>query len=194
MTMTSIPDAFPSAGQARIHAATILCSILAGQTILLLKLSARGNLFISIALLSLLCIVFSGGCFLAQFKVLQRKSLLPRLCQGFLISAAGMVLLLAASRELHSWLSLLPGIIISGLGQGIVCTAVIKGCKKEWHKWHTPIYMSAMLIIGPVLSVTAVVLLQSRFTGMTGFPYAFALLADLSLLGALYVKIIESDR
>lgn len=193
MTMISVPDAFPPAEEARIHAGILLSSGLAAQIVLILKLSVWGNLLISLALLALLVIAFTGGVYLAQWRVLQRKSTLIRLRHGFLISAAGLLLLLAASRNLPDWLPLLAGILLSGLGEGMVANTAMKRGKKAGCHRYTPGLMSALLLIGAALAVTAAVLLQTRFPGTEGFPYAFGLLLDLSLLGALYVRIIESD-
>lgn len=194
MAMISVPDTLPPAGQARLHAGILLCSGLAAQGVMLLKLSAWGGLFISIALLALLVIAFAGGAYLAQWRLIQRQSTLPRLRQGFLISAAGLLLLLAASRDLPHWLPLIAGILLSGVGQGIVGNAVMKGGKKTWNSGYTPGLMATLLITGVVLAVTAALLLQTSFAGTAGFPYAFGLLLDLSLLGALYVRIIESEN
>lgn len=194
MAMISIPDTLPPAEQARIHAGILLCSGMAAQGVLLLKLTAWGNLLISIALLALLAIAFAAGAYVAQWPAIQRQNRLPRLRQGFLISAAGLLLLLAASRDLPHWLPMLAGILLSGLGQGMVGNAVMKGGKKAWHTGYTPGLMAILLSTGVVLAVTAALLLQTRFAGTAGFPYAFGLLLDLSLLGALYVRIIESEN
>lgn len=194
MTMIALPDTFPPAEQARLHAGILLCSGLAAEGVLLLKLSAWGNLLISIGLLALLVIAFTTGAYLAQWPLIQRQNTLTRLRQGFLISAAGLLLLLAASRDLSHWLPLLAGILLSGVGQGMVGNAVMKGRKKKWSSGYTPGLMATLLITGVVLAVTAVLLLQTRFAGTAGFPYGFGLLLDLSLLGALYVRIIESEN
>ena len=193
MTVLSLPEALPRAEQARIHAGILLLSGLAAQVALLIKLAAWESALITVVLLILLFIAIFSGVYLARYRLLQRKSSLQQICLGFIISAAGLILLLVTLHGVHTVWSLLPGIIISGLGQGMVSTAVMKKDKNKWHRFYASKRMATLLIIGVAVAVTAAVRLQSGFPGITGFPYAFALLVDIALFGALYVRIIELD-
>jgi hypothetical protein len=186
----SVPFAASAQQQAQTNAGILLVSGLVAQVALLLKLYALENPLQLIALLASLGVAFVLAVFLMQLKVLQSKSRLSLVRHGFVISAVGTLLLILVLHGLPNNLQLFSAMAISGLGQGMVYSAAIRrGTNNDGHVLRR----RALLIAGSILALAAVLLIQSSFSGLTGFPYAFALLIDLSLLAALYVRVVELE-
>ncbi|HCK02414.1 MAG TPA: hypothetical protein DHV72_20675 [Serratia grimesii] len=186
----SAPFAASAQQQAQTNAGILLVSGLVAQVALLLKLYALENPLLMVALLACFIIAFVLAVFLMQLKVFKSKSRLSLVRQGFVISAIGTLLLLLALHGLPNGLPLFSAMVISGVGQGMVYSAAIRpGNNKDGHVLRR----RALLLAGSLLAVVAVLLIQSSFTGITGFSYAFALLIDLSLLAALYVRVVELE-
>jgi hypothetical protein len=187
----SVPFAASAQQQAQANAGILLVSGLVAQVALLLKLYALENPLQLIALLACFSIAFVLAVFLMQLKVFQSKNRLSLVRHGFVVSAVGTLLLILVLHGLpKNDLQLLSAIAISGLGQGMVYSAAIRrGTNNDDHVLRR----RALLIAGSILAVAAVLLIQSSFSGLTGFPYAFALLIDLSLLAALYVRVVELE-
>lgn len=193
MTMSSLSAPFSVQEQAQSNAGILLFSGLVAQVALLLKRYALESPLLLIAMLAIFIIAFVLAVFLMQLKVFQHKNRLTRVRQGFVISAVGTLLLILTLHDLPGELSLLTAMIVSGLGQGMVYAVAIHQGKKEGHALWRHTQAPALLIAGVILAVAAVLLIQSSFSGVTGFPYAFALLIDLSLLAALYVRVVELE-
>ncbi|CAI0765354.1 Uncharacterised protein [Serratia grimesii] len=186
----SVPFAASAQQQAQTNAGILLFSGLVAQVALLLKLYALESPLLMVALLACFIIAFVLAVFLMQLKVFKSKSRLSLVRQGFVISAIGTLLLLLALHGLPNGLPLFSAMAISGVGQGMVYSAAIRpGNNKDGHVLRR----GALLFAGSLLAVVAVLLIQSSFTGITGFSYAFALLIDLSLLAALYVRVVELE-
>ncbi|MFJ7498283.1 hypothetical protein ACIQ2O_00850 [Serratia grimesii] len=186
----SAPFAASAQQQAQTNAGILLFSGLVAQVALLLKLYALESPLLMVALLACFIIAFVLAVFLMQLKVFKSKSRLSLVRQGFVISAMGTLLLLLALHGLPNGLPLFSAMAISGVGQGMVYSAAIRpGNNKDGHVLRR----RALLLAGSLLAVVAVLLIQSSFTGITGFSYAFALLIDLSLLAALYVRVVELE-
>jgi hypothetical protein len=187
----SVPFTASAQQQAQANAGILLVSGLVAQVALLLKLYALENPLQLIALLACFSIAFVLAVFLMQLKVFQSKNRLSLVRHGFVVSAVGTLLLILVLHGLpKNDLQLLSAIAISGLGQGMVYSAAIRrGTNNDDHVLRR----RALLIAGSILAVAAVLLIQSSFSGLTGFPYAFALLIDLSLLAALYVRVVELE-
>ncbi|CAI0794688.1 hypothetical protein [Serratia grimesii] len=187
----SAPFAASAQQQAQTNAGILLFSGLVAQVALLLKLYALESPLLMVALLACFIIAFVLAVFLMQLKVFKSKSRLSLVRQGFVISAMGtLLLLLLALHGLPNGLPLFSAMAISGVGQGMVYSAAIRpGNNKDGHVLRR----RALLLAGSLLAVVAVLLIQSSFTGITGFSYAFALLIDLSLLAALYVRVVELE-
>ncbi|CAI2786185.1 Uncharacterised protein [Serratia grimesii] len=186
----SAPFAASAQQQAQTNAGILLFSGLVAQVALLLKLYALESPLLMVALLACFIIAFVLAVFLMQLKVFKSKSRLSLVRQGFVISAIGTLLLLLALHGLPNGLPLFSAMAISGVGQGMVYSAAIRpGNNKDGHVLRR----RALLLAGSLLAVVAVLLIQSSFTGITGFSYAFALLIDLSLLAALYVRVVELE-
>jgi hypothetical protein len=185
----SVPFAASAQQQAQTNAGILLFSGLVAQVALLLKLYALESPLLMVALLACFIIAFVLAVFLMQLKVFKSKSRLSLVRQGFVISAMGTLLLLAL-HGLPNGLPLFSAMAISGGGQGMVYSAAIRPSNnKDGHVLRR----RALLLAGSLLAVVAVLLIQSSFTGITGFSYAFALLIDLSLLAALYVRVVELE-
>jgi hypothetical protein len=192
MTTSPLSASFAASAQqqAQTNAGILLFSGLVAQVALLLKLYALENPLLMVALLACFIIAFVLAVFLMQLKVFKSKSRLSLVRQGFVISAIGTLLLLLALHGLPNGLPLFSAMAISGVGQGMVYSAAIRpGNNKDGHVLRR----RALLLAGSLLAVVAVLLIQSSFTGITGFSYAFALLIDLSLLAALYVRVVELE-
>ncbi|CAI1503901.1 Uncharacterised protein [Serratia grimesii] len=192
MTTSPLSASFAASAQqqAQTNAGILLFSGLVAQVALLLKLYALENPLLMVAWLACFIIAFVLAVFLMQLKVFKSKSRLSLVRQGFVISAIGTLLLLLALHGLPNGLPLFSAMAISGVGQGMVYSAAIRpGNNKDGHVLRR----RALLLAGSLLAVVAVLLIQSSFTGITGFSYAFALLIDLSLLAALYVRVVELE-
>ena len=192
MTTSPLSASFAASAQqqAQTNAGILLFSGLVAQVALLLKLYALENPLLMVAWLACFIIAFVLAVFLMQLKVFKSKSRLSLVRQGFVISAIGTLLLLLALHGLPNGLPLFSAMVISGVGQGMVYSAAIRpGNNKDGHVLRR----RALLLAGSLLAVVAVLLIQSSFTGITGFSYAFALLIDLSLLAALYVRVVELE-
>ncbi|KFB88254.1 hypothetical protein CR62_06080 [Serratia grimesii] len=192
MTTSPLSASFAASAQqqAQTNAGILLFSGLVAQVALLLKLYALENPLLMVALLACFIIAFVLAVFLMQLKVFKSKSRLSLVRQGFVISAIGTLLLLLALHGLPNGLPLFSAMAISGVGQGMVYSSAIRpGNNKDGHVLRR----RALLLAGSLLAVVAVLLIQSSFTGITGFSYAFALLIDLSLLAALYVRVVELE-
>ncbi|MGO3570049.1 MAG: hypothetical protein ACTIOQ_19685 [Serratia grimesii] len=188
----SAPFAASAQQQAQTNAGILLFSGLVAQFALLLKLYALENPLLMVALLACFIIAFVLAVFLMQLKVFKSKSRLSLVRQGFVISAIGTLLLLLALHGLPNGLPLFSAMAISGVGQGMVYSAAIRPGNNNNKDGHV-LRRRALLLAGSLLAVVAVLLIQSSFTGITGFSYAFALLIDLSLLAALYVRVVELE-
>lgn len=186
----SVPFAASAQQQAQANAGILLVSGLVAQVALLLKLYALENPLQLIALLASLGIAFVLAVFLMQLKVFQNKNRLSLVRHGFVVSAVGTLLLILVLHGLPNDLQLFSAMAISGLGQGMVYSAAIRrGTNNDGHALRR----RTLLIAGSILAVAAVLLIQSSFSGIAGFPYAFALLIDLSLLAALYARVVELE-
>lgn len=170
-----------------------LFSVLSAQFALLLEFAFFNELLAAATLIGVLPIAFAYGYKGAGWDVIMRRPWLARIRFGFAMCAAGMVWLVVASEENHGF-SLLPGIIVSGLAQGAVFrTLSAKYCGFAIHPRFSH-YSFGMMMPAILLCAGICLVIPLRFTGLSGFPYAFALLADLSFLAALYTKIAEDDR
>lgn len=191
MTALSAPPSF--AEKTRFTATALLYSGLAAQIVLLLKRSIQESMVDAITLVLLLVISFTGGYLGSRWPVFRRKNWLNRLYYGFLVSAAGMLFLVMALQGAYHWLSLVTGVPISGLGQGIVAMAATD-TDRNHHAAMRPLSRILLRVAGPLLAIVVCLHIQGQFSGITGFPYAFALLVDLALLGALHAKITWADQ
>lgn len=186
------PSSSPSESM-RFTAGLFLYSGLFAQLALLLEFSAQRNVVTLFALVTCLTGGIAGGWLAARWKIIMQKTWCTRIWLGFLIHAAGMLLVIIASRDVQHASLWIAGVIASGWGQGVVFRAV-KGKRRMGTgavgstRYRAGLRLSMMIVLAGIC-----LLIPLRFVGMTGFPYAFALLFDVSLLGALYAKIVQHD-
>lgn len=191
--MITLTVTAPPTKTSRFTAGLFLYSGLVGQTILLQLISVHTRFLSAVALTLLLLIAFVGGYLGACWTVFQRKSVLTRIYLGFLISTAGMLFLLLASLGAASLNSLMPGIIISGLGQGMVLQAVTEKNSRTSFFSRLSLYRAGLIFSGAMLSAVICLLIPAEIVGMQVSTYAFSVLVDLSLTGAIYAKIVKHD-
>ncbi|CAI1669675.1 hypothetical protein [Serratia entomophila] len=156
---------------------------------LLLKLESVVGIGASLTLLAALALAFIGGAALACLRPLQNGRALITLRYGFLLAAAGWLSTLLMLFGGHAWPALLPGIALGGLGLGVAYRTAVGGAGA----------LSAIVRLTTLASIVATVaaalLIQTYAApGVSGFCFAFALLADLALLGALIARIAERDE
>lgn len=177
MSVTVVSENPLKSAKIRFIGRLFIFSELIAQLALLLMLSARQPGLSTLALLPLLLLAFTCG-----YRFLRHQ--VSGMLRGFLISAVGMLLLVVAFHAPHNAYWVMAGIMISGLGQGMVGRAV-SGQERR--------YRALLLLSGAVLTVAVSLIVTSQFSGLSGFSYAFALLLDLSLLGAVITKITAAE-
>lgn len=141
---------------------------------LLLRMATMVGVGISMILLAALAVSIGLGGILARQRGIARH--------GFLLAAAGWLLVLLTILNGHIGNVLLPGILIGGVGLGLA---------------HGRYLVEKRMgtTISCVAAVTAVLLIQAcAAPGLMGYVFAFALPLDLALLGALLVRIAEQER
>lgn len=161
---------------------------LAAEMVLLPGFAVQNNALAAATLALLLLVACATGWWGAKRIRLARPDM------GFLIGAGGMLLLVLASRETESWRSLIPGAVVSGVGQGMVLTAVNAMKSRAASLTHSLSGRTGLFMAGSVLLTGICLAIVKQCPGMSGFPYAFALLLDLALLGALYAKLNQQER
>lgn len=107
---------------------------------------------------------------------------------GFLLAAAGWLLMLLMLFGGHGWPALLPGLALGGLGQGVAYRTAVG------EKAAFAVACRLTTVVTLVAVVVAVSLVQTYAApGIKGACFALALLVDLALLGALIARIAERD-
>ncbi len=141
---------------------------------LLLKMATTVGVGTSMILLAALAVSIGLGAMLARQRAIARH--------GFLLAAAGWLLILLTILNGHMGSVLLPGILISGVGLGLAHGRYV-------------VEKRMGTTISCVAALTAVLLIQTcAAPGLMGYVFAFALPLDLALLGALLVRIAEQER
>ncbi|MBS5771788.1 MAG: hypothetical protein KHW84_01890 [Enterobacter cloacae] len=179
MSVTVVSQNPLKSAKIRFIGRLFLFSEVIAQLALLLMLSARQPVLSTLVLIPLLLVAFACG-----YCLLRQQALLSGMLRGFLLSAVGMLLLVVAFHAPHNAYWVMAGIMISGLGQGMVGRAV-SGQERR--------YLALLLLTGAVLAVAFCLIVTSQFSGLKGVSYAFALLLDLSLLGAVTTKITAAE-
>jgi len=153
---------------------------------LLLKLESVVGIGAGLTLLAALALAFIGGAALARWRPLQNGRALITLRYGFLLAAAGWLSTLLMLFGGHAWPALLPGIALGGLGLGVAYRTAAGALSA---------IVRLTTLASIVATVAAALLIQTYAApGVSGFYFAFALLADLALLGALIARIAERDE
>lgn len=178
MSVTVVSENPLKSAKIRFIGRLFLFSEVIAQLALLLMLSLRQPGLSTLTLIPLLLVAFPCG-----YCLLRHQALLSGMLRGFLLIAVGMLLLVVAFHAPHNAYWVMAGIMISGLGQGMVGRAV-SGQERRYR---------ALLLLSGVLTVAVCLIVTSQFSGLSGFSYAFALLLDLSLLGAITTKITAAE-
>ncbi|HGH5977082.1 TPA: hypothetical protein ACJI8J_000401 [Kluyvera georgiana] len=140
---------------------------------LLLKMATMVGVGSSMILLAALAVSIGLGVMLARQRGIARH--------GFLLAAAGWLLVLLTILNGHIGNVLLPGILIGGVGLGLAHGRYV-------------VEKRTGTTISCVVALTTVLLIQAcAAPGLMGYVFAFALPIDLALLGALLVRIAEQE-
>lgn len=141
---------------------------------LLLKMATIVGVGISVILLAALVASVALGVVLARQRGIARH--------GFLLAAAGWLLVLLTTLNAHPGMALLPGILVAGVGLGLA------------HGQHA-VEKRIGTLMSCVAALTAVLMIQAcAAPGLMGYVFALALPVDLALLGALLVRIAEQEK
>lgn len=189
--MTLLSNISLPAENGRLTAGLFLVSGLAAQIALLLTFSAEETPVQAITSILLLFIALAAGYLAARWAVLSRRSRREKIYTGFLINAGGLLLLLLAAQGALHGLSLLPGVMVCGLGQGSVIRA-IKGEGERFRPHFSP-FVTGLGVLVALIAVGICLATAAHFADTSGYPYAFASLLDLSLLAALHAKITQRE-
>lgn len=141
---------------------------------LLIKLSIMVNVTMCLIQLAALGVSFAAGLMLVNKGGVARY--------GFMLSAAGWLMVLLTLLGGHMGAMLLPGIVVGGLGLGLA---------------HGPFHSSKsnISVLSSMAALGAAWLIQANSApGVNGYGFAFALLIDLALLGAVLVSIAEHEE
>jgi len=168
-------------------ASALALSVPVAAGALLLKTESLLGIGAALMLLTALALAFLGGAALAGWRPLRNRPALAILRYGFLLAAAGWLFTLLMLFGGHGGMSLLPGIALGGLGQGVAYrTAVGEGALAVARRLTTVVTIVAVGV--------AVLLVQTyAVPGARGSCFALALLVDLALLGALMARVAERD-
>lgn len=128
-------------------------------------------------------------CFMALRLVkLHLTDPLTLIMAGFLINAGGWLALLLGLQQDAYWTVMSVGVVMTGAGQGVVA-----GSLKELTLPPQGKLQVMIMVVGCLLSAALCLGVEAFSSTTEGMRYAVALLIDLSLLGALYTKIVRED-
>lgn len=141
---------------------------------LLIKLSIMVSVTMCLTQLAALGVSFAAGVMLVNKGGVTRY--------GFTLSAAGWLLVLLTMLSGQIGAMLLPGIVVGGLGLGLA-----------HGRFHSRKSNISVLSSVAALGVAWFIQVNSA-PGFNGYGFAFALLIDLALLGAVLVSIAEREE
>ncbi|MCG8709355.1 MFS transporter [Brenneria sp. 4F2] len=131
----------------------------------------------------------------AAGKLFARMAALRVLCWGFLLGAAGLLLIVISLRTQIVWLGFIPGLLLSGVGHGMIYTAKfvvgMHDVPDERQGGASGLMITAQYASGAI-SVALMVIVLNHHPGMAGFQYGFAALIGFALLGALLTAEISN--
>ncbi|MFV0264154.1 MAG: hypothetical protein ACK5JN_17255 [Kluyvera sp.] len=140
---------------------------------LVLKMTTSVGVGVSLLLLAALAASAALGALLASQRAFARY--------GFMLAAAGWLLVLLTLLNGHVGIALLPGMLIAGLGLGLA-------------HGRCAVQMRMGSTLSVIAAVAAAWWIQTHAApGLMGYVFAFALPIDLALLGALLVRIAEQE-
>lgn len=167
-----------------------IASVLAAETGLLIVFSIqRGGLF-TLSLCGLLLLALAVGFIIARQPLFHRVKTLRKIYWGFFTCALGILLIIPALQGRLAGEVLAVAVVISGFGAGIICTALAQDLTDGRNH---PLRRRLALIV--YVAMLAAALCSGYGVDNThDYSLAFAIVADLALLGAVYSKIIYHDR
>lgn len=152
----------------------IALSITIAAAGLLIKLSIMVSVTMCLLQLAALGVSFAAGALLVHQSGITRY--------GFMLSAAGWLLVLLTLLGGQIGATLLPGIVAGGLGAGMA-----------HGRFHSSERNINVLSSVAALGVAWLIQVNSA-PGVNGYGFAFALLIDLALLGTVLVNIAEREE
>lgn len=170
-------------GQPGKIAQAIVFSVLISIGVLLFTLW-WGRLEVIITLLLALLSAFASGATLMRMLAAEKQRTLAVLWRSLVFSAVGFLLLVLAGH--NDWLTMLPGVVIGGIGLGSASQTIAAMLQPLA---SISVGAGVVLLVSSGATLSAALLIQSHASS----NFAIALLIDLILLGALVVRIAECD-
>ncbi|MFI8415867.1 hypothetical protein ACQKDS_04480 [Serratia sp. NPDC078593] len=179
-----------AAQQPRLIAAGLFFSGLAAQGGLLAQLFGWEALPYGLSLLLVFTVTFALGAGVMHWRRRGLQAPLAGLCPGFVLNAAGLLLLILMLHAQRDGWALFLAITLSGIGQGIVYYALLHPLGER--RKLKPVSVVAYSLLA-VFTVVLVLLIEDVMTGRGGRDFALALLVDMALFGALLIRIAQCD-
>lgn len=129
----------------------------------------------------------------ASFTALRRVRLtvadpLTQIIAGFLINAGGWLAVMIGLQQGAHWSVISVGVLMVGAGQGVSAGSLKRFILSPLHRRQKMI--TAVISL---LSAGVCLVVEAFSSATEGLHLAVALLIDLSLLGAIYTKIVRED-
>ena len=169
-----------------------------GRAIALSVLFAAGALLLIMApvigasgtlgLLALLIAAFGAGWGFARAQPRLYRAPLAATRWAFLLSAAGWLLALVAWYGGQDWSAMLPGVACGGAGAAVAWRIAAGRSAQCGPRVDGATLLSVVVVIAATLLAQ-----HTAGAGRSGVCFAFAVLLDLSLLGALIVRIRQQE-
>ena len=169
-----------------------------GRAIALSVLFAAGALLLIMApvigasgtlgLLALLIAAFGAGWGFARAQPWLYRAPLTATRWAFLVSAAGWLLALVAWYGGQDWSAMLPGVACGGAGAAVAWRIAAGRSAQCGPRVDGATLLSVVVVIAATLLAQ-----HTAGAGRSGVCFAFAVLLDLSLLGALIVRIRQQE-
>lgn len=187
--MKTLPSHLPVRAKIQTFCSILLVSTVFSESVLLLKMMMVCRERAIISLLMLLMIA-GGVSFVITSRYLKQRLSAEALAYiGLMFTGGGLLCGVLILHPPGHWLSLMPAMMISGWGQGVIACS-LRGSKSE-NRLHQGFIWRC---IASLLITVICWQVQSYFGGNHGFACAFALLVDLSLLGLIFVKVTCADH
>jgi MFS family permease len=155
-------------------------------TLLLQTNRGYGPLRAGLAFLPLAVMVTAGSA--AAGRAVRMRPARTMLTGGFLLAAAGLGLLVVTLHGSGYALSLLPGLLLSGFGHGVVYTSMFIIGTRDVPAGHRGA-AGSLLTTAQYLSGAVTVAVLTLVLDAAGFRWAFAITAAAALAGALAAMV-----
>ncbi|QKJ88664.1 hypothetical protein PMPD1_3750 [Paramixta manurensis] len=176
--------------QAGGSAEVLTWSVLTAETALLSMLCSGRTLLFSVSLLILLGCAVAAGFMSGRNRVFSQINPLRQSYWGFILSAAGILLIMLSRQAFTSEELLWLGVVISGVGIGSVYPVVsLCGIGNR----HPRLRRRVRIILSGLVTLSLVLFIRYKCGGVSGFSLAAAISVDIALLGAILSKITLDD-